>query len=681
MRNFFLPVHRWTGLTAGLVIIMMAVTGASIVFRPQLEPLVNADLLTVAQCTERVTLDTLTANAQAVRPNATLDYIRLQAGEPGAARMPAAAVRFIDQTFVYLNPCNGKVLGQRHRYGGLLGTIEQVHRLRIIPNGSLITGTSVLLFAFVLVCGGLYLWLPSTLRGVKRTLGLRTIPSGPARMIGLHQRFGVFASLIVLTSALTGLPQAFEWYKAAVYAVAGSSTHEGALPSSQPIQGQARLPMEALWKRAQQLVPQPREMLLHYPAKPRAPADMYLIAQDAPHYNARTMLYLDAYSGEVLKFTPYADSSAGHKLYFWTLSLHTGHVGGLPVQLLLLAGALSVPVLAYTGISSYLRRRRRNASGALLRVRVARKAMEAQDLCTFELVDARGRALPGFEAGDHIDVHLPGGASRQYSLCNAPGETHRYLICVRRDPDSRGGSRALHDEVMPGQLLEISTPKHRFPLDPTASHSLLLAGGVGITPIISMAEHLSRKGASFQMHYSARSVERMAFHSRIRNSRFAQRVRFYFGNAVPAQVIDFQALLSIPSAGTHLYVCGPRRFIDAACATAKLNGWPDSHVHKEHFSGDAAVHADDLAFDMRLARSGKVLRVPNGQTALAVLSGAGLHIPRSCQQGVCGSCLTTVLEGMPLHRDNYLTEAERSANDCFTPCCSRACGGTLVLDL
>jgi ferredoxin-NADP reductase len=681
MRNSFLLVHRWTGLTAGLVIVMMAVTGASIVFRPQLEPVVNADLLTVPQCTERVTLDALTANAQAARPTATLDYIRLQAGEPGTARIPAAAVRFIDQTFVYLNPCNGNVLGQRHRYGGVMGTIEQVHRLRIIPNGSLITGTSVLLFALVLVCGGLYLWLPFTLRQVKRTLSLRAIPSGPARLIGLHQRFGVFASLIVLLSALTGLPQAFEWYKAAVYALAGSSMREGVVPSSHLIEGQARLPLEALWERAQELVPQPREMLLHYPAKPRAPADMYLVAQDAPHYNARTMLYLDAYTGKVLKFTPYADSSAGHKLYFWTLSLHTGHVGGLPGQLLLLAGALSVPVLAYTGISSYLRRRRRKASGAQLRVRVASKAMEAEDLCTFELVDESGGALPRFAAGDHIDVHLPGGAIRQYSLCNSPAETHRYLICVRRDADSRGGSRAMHDEIAAGQLLGISAPKHRFPLAPTASHSLLLAGGVGVTPIISMAEHLASNSASFEMHYCAGSVKRAAFHDRIRNSSFAEHVRFYFGDALPAQVINFESLLGVPCAGKHLYVCGPRRFIDAACGAAKRNGWPDSRVHKEHFSGDAAVHTDDVAFDLRLARSGKILRVSQGQTALAVLSGAGLEVPRSCQQGVCGTCLVKVLEGKPLHRDSFLTESERSANDCFTPCCSRARGGTLVLDL
>jgi ferredoxin-NADP reductase len=681
MRKIFLPLHRWTGLTAGLVVVMMAITGASIVFRPQLEPLVNADLLTVPQCTNRATVDALTANAQAVRPDATLDYIRLQAGDTGAARIPAAAVRFIDQTFVYLNPCNGEVLGQRHRYGGLLGTIEQVHRLRIMPNGSLITGTSVLLFAFVLICGGLYLWLPSTLRGVKRTLGLGSVPAGPARMMSLHHRFGVFASLIVLTSALTGLPQAFEWYKAGLYALTGSSMREGAIPSAQPSNGQTRLPMEMLWRRAQELVPQPREMLLHYPAKPRAPADMYLIAQDAPHYNARTMLYLDPYNGKVLKFIPYADSSAGHKLYFWTLSLHTGHFGGLPVQLLLLAGALSIPVLAYTGIASYLRRRRGTTRVTLIRVRVASKAMEAHDLCTFELMSAKGTALPPFEAGDHIDVHLPGGVIRQYSLANSPGETHRYQICVRRDADSRGGSLALHDTVAAGQLLAISAPKHRFPLDPTASHSLLLAGGVGITPIISMAEHLSLQGHSFEMHYCARSVERMAFHDRIRNSGFAHRVRFYFGNAVPAQVINFQDLIATSSPGTHLYVCGPRRFIDAVCAAAKLNGWPDSRVHKEHFSGDVVVQPEDGEFDMRLARSGGTLHVSKGQTALAVLSGAGLAIPRSCEQGVCGSCLTTVLEGIPLHRDSYLTEAERSANDCFTPCCSRARGGTLVLDL
>lgn len=680
MRNYFLPVHRWTGLTVGLVIVLMALTGAGIVFRPQLEPVLNSELLTVASCTERVTLDTLTANAQAGRPAAKLDYIRLVAGEPGAARMPAAAVRFTDQTFVYLDPCSGDVLGERHRYGGLLGTIEQVHRFRFMPNGSWITGTCALLFAVLLVGGGLYLWLPSALRGLKSSFAVGARPSGAARMSGWHRRVGVFASLIVLASVLTGLPQAFEWYKAALYALAGSSMH-ASTPRSALLPGVARLPVETLWQRAQQLVPQPREMLMHYPVKPRAPVDLYLIERDAPHPNARSMLYLDAYSGKVLEFTPYAASSAGHKLYFWTLSLHTGLVGGLAGQLLLLAGALSVPVLAWTGTAGYLRRRRRSAASVRLQVRVASKMMEADGICAFELVDARGRALPRFEAGAHIDVQVGDGTVRQYSLCNDPAETHRYLICVRRDPNSRGGSRTLHDQIDVGHSLEISAPKNRFSLDPTARHSLLLAGGIGVTPLLSMAEHLSNCGASFDMHYCTAGVARTAFLARIRNSRFARHVSFYFSDEVPARLINFEALLASPGSGAHVYVCGPKRFIDAVCGTAKLNGWPSDRVHKELFSAEVASGVRGAAFDLRLARSGRLLQVPGNKTALEVLNAAGLDIPHSCQQGVCGNCLTPVLEGVPQHRDSYLTDAERGANDCFTPCCSRARDRVLVLDL
>ena len=663
-------------MTAGLVLVLMALTGAAIVFRAQLEPVVNSELLTVPACSERVTLDALTANAQAVRPAAKLDYIRLVAGEPGARRMPAAAVRFTDQAFVYLNPCSGAVLGQRHRYGGVLGTIEQVHRFRFMPNGSWITGGCALLFAVVLAGGGLYLWLPSAWRGFRRSLAVH----GAAGMGGWHRRAGVCAGLIILTSALTGLPQAFEWYKDGVYLLAGSSAHE-AKPRSGPAAGRPRLSPDELWQRAQLLVPQSREMLMHYAATPRAPVDLYLIDADAPHPNARTMLYLDAYDGKVLSFTPYANSSAGHKLYFWTLSLHTGQVGGLFGQLVLLAGALSVPVLAYTGTAGYLRRRRRAQAPARLRVRVASKTMEADGICSFGLVAADGGNLPRFRAGDHIDVQLRDGLVRQYSLCNDPAETHRYLICVRLEPESRGGSRTLHDEVEAGQLLEISPPKHRFPLDPAASHSVLLAGGIGVTPLLSMAEHLAGKGASFELHYCSASEARTAFLWRLRNARFADRVRFYFSDAVPARAIDFEALLASPGSGAHVYVCGPARFIEAACKTAKLNGWPDSRIHKEHFSAATISRLHDTPFELQLARSGKLLRVPRNQTALEVLRAAGIDVARSCEQGVCGSCLTRVLEGEPLHRDSYLTKEERSANDCFTPCCSRARSGVLVVDL
>jgi uncharacterized iron-regulated membrane protein len=353
-----MPVHRWTGLTVGFVILFIAITGAAMVFRPQLEPIMGSDLLTAPACASRASVDLLLANASAARPAATLDYVRLVAGQPGEARIPAAMVRFTDQTFVYLNPCSGAALGQRHRYGGLFGTLELLHRFRFIDNGSVVTGTSVILFALLLILGGVALWWPASRRGWASAWRLDPRLTGQARSTNRHKVVGLVAAPIVLMSALSGLPQALDWYRAGLYTITGSAAPAPLPKSGAPANGALRLPMEQLWQRAQTIAPAPQDMLMHVPRKPRAPVDMYLIEHDAPHPNARTYLNFDAYTGAVLSYTPYRANSAGHKLYFFLLSLHTGHVGGLAGQLLLLLGALCVPVLAWTGIGSYLRRRR-----------------------------------------------------------------------------------------------------------------------------------------------------------------------------------------------------------------------------------------------------------------------------------------------------------------------------------
>jgi vanillate O-demethylase ferredoxin subunit len=353
-----LPLHRWTGLTVGMVILFMAITGATLAFRPQLEPLAAPDLVSVPACSGHASLDLMTANAAALHPGATLDYIRLLAPTEAGVRTPAAMVRFTDQTFVYLDPCTGTALGQRHRYGGLFGTLEQLHRFRFMENGSLITGTSVLAFVSLLIGGGVILWWPASARGWRGTFTLDATLRGRALSINRHKVFGLIALPIVLTSALSGLPQACDWYRQGLYTITGSPQPPKLPKSAEPVQGAARLPMETLWQRAQAIVPDPQDVLIHYPRKPLAPVDMYMIERGAAHSNARTYLNLDAYTGDVLSFTPYQSNSAGHKLYFFLLSLHTGHVGGVFGQLLLMFGALCVPLLAWTGVGSYLSRRR-----------------------------------------------------------------------------------------------------------------------------------------------------------------------------------------------------------------------------------------------------------------------------------------------------------------------------------
>lgn len=316
-----------------------------------------------------------------------------------------------------------------------------------------------------------------------------------------------------------------------------------------------------------------------------------------------------------------------------------------------------------------------------LQVRVARKAMEAQDIVTLELVAVHGQALPAFSAGSHVDVQLPNGITRQYSLCNDPQETHRYQIGVLRDAASRGGSAAVHDLVKEGDVLTISTPRNHFGLAQEAKKHLLLAGGIGVTPILCMAERLANTGADFAMHYATRAPERTAFRQRIAASPFASRVQFHYDNGDAAQKLDLPKLLGQPQAGTHLYVCGPKGFMDAVLNTARAAGWPEAQIHYEFFGAEVLKSDSDASFEIKLASSGRIIMVPKDQSVVQALAAAGVDIMISCEQGVCGTCLTRVLEGVPDHKDSYLTPEEQAANDQFTPCCSRSKTPQLVLDL
>jgi vanillate O-demethylase ferredoxin subunit len=317
----------------------------------------------------------------------------------------------------------------------------------------------------------------------------------------------------------------------------------------------------------------------------------------------------------------------------------------------------------------------------MLTVRVARKTMEAVDICSVELVAASGLALPAFSAGSHIDVHLPNGVTRQYSLCNAPGETHRYVLGILRDPSSRGGSQAMHELVHEGDELRVSLPRNLFTLADGAAHSLLIAGGIGVTPILCMAEQLSGIGHRFEMHYCTRSRERTAFYGRIKQAAFGDQVNFHFDDGEAGQKLDLDRLLATPQPGTHLYVCGPNGFMEAVLNGARARGWNEQNLHSEFFAAAKTPSADDASFQVKLARSNRIIVVPKDKTVTMALSEAGIDIPTSCEQGMCGTCLTRVLEGEPDHKDMYLTAQEHAQNDQFLPCCSRSKSAMLVLDL
>ena len=320
-------------------------------------------------------------------------------------------------------------------------------------------------------------------------------------------------------------------------------------------------------------------------------------------------------------------------------------------------------------------------TAALIRVRVAARQDEALDICSLDLVPVDGSALPAFSAGAHIDVHLPGGLVRQYSLCNPPGETHRYRIAVLRDAASRGGSATVHDQLQVGTVLDIGTPRNLFELDPAAPHHLLLAGGIGITPLLAMAEQLAAQGGGFTLHHATRSRERTPFVAQLASAPYADRVHHHFDDGPATQKLDLAATLRSAPAGSHLYVCGPTGFMEAVLAEGRAQGWDEARLHREYFAAAPTGTAGDGGFELELASSGRVIPVAADQTALAALLAAGLDIPMSCEQGVCGTCLTGVKSGVPDHRDQYLTPEERAANNQFLPCCSRASSARLVLDL
>jgi vanillate monooxygenase ferredoxin subunit len=316
-----------------------------------------------------------------------------------------------------------------------------------------------------------------------------------------------------------------------------------------------------------------------------------------------------------------------------------------------------------------------------MKVQVLGKSGIAEGICKIELAAVDGESLVPFLPGAHIDVDLGRGLVRQYSLCNSPRDKHRYVIAVLLEADSRGGSAAMH-ALAAGGTIDIGPPRNLFPLAPNAEHSVLVAGGIGITPILSMVHHLSTIGASFEMHYCARSPERMAFRDDLRNSGFTDRVHLYH-DTDPAQArFDAGRLLSEPLPGKHLYVCGPAGFIAAVLAAASEQGWDPANVHREYFgAAPLAANDGDCAFTVRLARSGGSVEVGAAETIVKALARIGVEVPVSCEQGVCGTCLTRVLDGSPDHRGSYLLDSEKETNDQILPCCSRAKSNVLVLDI
>ena len=319
------------------------------------------------------------------------------------------------------------------------------------------------------------------------------------------------------------------------------------------------------------------------------------------------------------------------------------------------------------------------AHDAALRVQVRAIRLQAERTHSFELARPDGALLPPALAGSHVDVHLPGGLVRSYSLASDPNDRSHWLLGVLREVSGSGGSRAMFDAVRVGDLLTVSAPRNAFALAPGATHSVLLAGGIGITPLKAMAHVLAAQGASFELHHCARSPQHAAFAADLDATVPAGKLHRHFDGGDPAQGLDIAALLARPAPGTHLYCCGPAGFM-TACATASQH-WSAGSVHFEHFKPPAptAPAAPAGGFEVLLAKKGIRLQVLPDQTIVRAIELAGLRVPTSCLSGLCGACKTDYLEGDVEHNDYILSDEEHRT--CMTLCVSRARSPLLVLDL
>lgn len=313
-----------------------------------------------------------------------------------------------------------------------------------------------------------------------------------------------------------------------------------------------------------------------------------------------------------------------------------------------------------------------------LKLRLRQVRLEAEDICSYEFVAAGGGSLPPFAAGAHIDLHLPGGRVRSYSLANTPGDVFRYLVAVQREAEGRGGSAWMHDTLRVGQVLDASEPTNDFPLEEGAADSVFIAGGIGITPILSMIERMEASERRWRLFYAARSPAAAAFCERLRElDRGRGRVSFCFGSE-RSERLDIAGIVKEASPATHLYCCGPARMIDAFVDAGR--GREPCTVHHERFAASEAP-ALEGGFTVCLQRSGRRIAVQPGKTILDALLDADVTVSYACSNGICGSCMTRVVSGVPDHRDDFLSEDEKRAGTSLLICCSGSKTPELVLDI
>lgn len=320
-----------------------------------------------------------------------------------------------------------------------------------------------------------------------------------------------------------------------------------------------------------------------------------------------------------------------------------------------------------------------SANGQTIRLRVVERRDEASDVVSLNLECDGEFSLPNYTAGAHIELRLPGGVRRKYSLCNDPASVGRYTIAVHRSPKSRGGSSWIHDSLFVGDSLEATLPRNDFPLVPDVD-VILIAGGIGVTPLLSMIYELKRAGRSWQLHYAVRSRPQAAFLAQLESlADFPKQVNLHVDEEENS-LLDIEQIVSGSKDSSHIYCCGPVPMIDkfAAVTTHMVDR---THVERFSASQDASKPKTDSSFEVYLAKSEKSLTIDDSTTILQELKLLDIDVNYSCEEGICGDCEIKVLKGIPEHRDSVLSAEEKASNSTMMVCVSRCSEQTLVLDI
>jgi vanillate O-demethylase ferredoxin subunit len=670
----------------GVLLLVQGLSGTVVAFRDELNHLFHHAALTVEPAPAKQSMQAVLEMVRVAHPQLHVQRIEYPRHPHEAVILRLEDSRQQVTRYVAVDPYRAVITRDAPLRGWPVEWFFWLHQQLLAGEGGHVVVGVTGVALFVMCLSAPFVWWPGW-RRLRSGFTVNLKQSSYRAVRDVHRVGGIAVLVILLTIATTGI--GLVW-RAPLQAAVGSLIAVTPKPSVQVAARSDRrlLPIDALVASAQERYANAPIRNVRFPGGHDRIVVIYADATSTTRPRATNQIWYDGYTGAVLGTYEPAALPSGNLIFDALLIVHTGEIFGWFGRLLVAMAALMLVTLAISGVWQWWLRRRLARDGALPRqaplsprdsieVRIERAWNETARVRVLALEAIDRSDLPAFTAGAHIDVYFDDGMVRQYSLSGDPNDRSCYCVAVLRAAESRGGSLAVH-AMSVGTTLHIGAPRNTFMLDAAAPAAVLIAGGIGVTPILAMAAQLAASKRIFSVHYAVRRAEDAAFADRLRALTPADSFALYAADA--SARMDIAHVLSRAPLGSHVYVCGPERMINDVLQAAHALQWEQRRIHFELFAAPAS-DPDAQAFDLHLQRSGRILHVPARRTALEVLTECGVSVPASCRVGVCGTCATTVLDGVPDHRDRFFSEEERKDNGVFTPCCSRSRTPVLLIDL